>query len=222
FALAGILAALHYRDRTGQGQHLDTSLMEAGLALSVWESAEYFRGRGIPGPLGSAHRMSAPYQAFRCADGFITIGAANQRTFEKLAEVLGHPEWPADPRFATDGARVAHREGLAAAIDAVTSTATRADWLDRLDRAGIPCGPILDYAEAFATEQATARAMAVEVDHPALGRIRSVGTPLKFSATPIEPRRRAPRLGEDTDAVLADCGYDAAAIAGLRASGAVR
>ena len=85
FALAGILAALRHRDRTGQGQHIDTSLMEAGLALSVWEAAEYFGGRGVPGPLGSAHRMSAPYQAFRCRDGFITVGAANQRTFEKLA-----------------------------------------------------------------------------------------------------------------------------------------
>jgi formyl-CoA transferase len=216
FALSGILAALHYRDRTGQGQYIDTSLMEAGLALSVWESAEYFGGRGVPGPLGSAHRMSAPYQAFRCADGYITVGAANQRTFEKLATLVGHPEWLGDPRFASDGARVRHREALAALIDQVTVTATRAEWLMRLDTAGIPGGPILDYAEAFDTEQAVAREMAVTVDHPTLGRVRSLGTPLKLSRTPLDARRRAPRLGEHTDPVLAELGYDAATIAALR------
>lgn len=222
FALSGVLAALHYRDRTGLGQYIDTSLMEAGLALSVWESAEYFGGRGVPGPLGSAHRMSAPYQAFRCADGYVTIGAANQRTFEKLAALLDHAEWVADPRFATDGARVRHRDALAALIDAVTVTATRDEWLARLDAAGIPCGPILDYAEAFDTPQATARAMSTTVDHPALGRVRGIGTPLKLSRTPLDPGRRAPRLGEHTDAVLAALGYDAAAVAQLRAAGAVR
>ena len=222
FALSGVLAALHYRDRTGLGQYIDTSLMEAGLALSVWESAEYFGGRGVPGPLGSAHRMSAPYQAFRCADGYVTIGAANQRTFEKLAALLDHPEWVTDPRFATDGARVRHRDVLAALIDAVTVSATRDEWLARLDAAGIPCGPILDYAEAFDTPQATARAMSTTVDHPALGRVRGIGTPLKLSRTPLDPGRRAPRLGEHTDAVLAALGYDAAAVADLRAAGAVR
>jgi formyl-CoA transferase len=206
FALAGILAALHYRDRTGRGQHLDTSLADAGLALSVWESAEYFSGRGVPGPLGSAHRMSAPYQAFRCADGFITVGAANQRTFEKLAEVLGHPEWLADARFGSDDARVTHREALAAAIEACTATAPRAAWLGQFEAAGIPCGPILDYAAAFETPQAQAREMTVEVDHPVLGRVRSVGTPHQMSETPLEPRRRAPLLGEHTAEVLRAAG----------------
>ena len=219
FALAGILAALRHRDRTGHGQHIDTSLMEAGLALSVWEAAEYFGGRGIPGPLGSAHRMSAPYQAFRCADGFLTVGAANQRTFEKLAGVLGHPEWIADPRFATDDARVGHREVLAGAIDAVTSTETRAAWLARFDAAGIPCGPILDYAEAFDTPQAEARAMSLTVDHPALGRVRTIGTPLKLSRTPLDPSRRAPRLGEHADEVLRELGYSIDDITALRAAG---
>ena len=222
FALAGILAALHHRDRTGLGQYIDTSLLEAGLALSVWEAAEYFGGRGVPGPLGSAHRMSAPYQAFRCADGFITVGAANQRTFEKLASLLGHAEWVTDARFASDGARVRHRDELAGLIDAVTAAEPRAVWLERLYASGIPSGPILDYAEAFDSPQAQAREMTVTVDHPTLGRVRSIGTPLKLSRTPLDPRRRAPRLGEHTDDVLGDLGYDTAEVARLRAAGAVR
>lgn len=207
FALSGILAALHYRDRTGRGQHIDTSLGDAGLALSVWEATEYFSGRGVPGPLGSAHRMSAPYQAVRCGDGYITLGAANQRTFEKLAGVLGHPEWVTDARFATDAARVAHRDLLVTAIEAVTADGTRDEWLARLDAAGIPSGPILDYAEAFDAPQARARAMSIEVDHPVLGRVTTIGTPIKMSETPLDPTRRAPLLGEHSVAVLGALGY---------------
>ncbi len=216
FALAGILAALHHRHRTGQGQHIDTSLGDAGLALSVWEATEYFSGRGVPEPLGSAHRMIAPYQAFRCADGYITIGAGNQRVFEKLARVLEHPEWLADARFVTDTTRVAHRDALTAAIEDITDTATRGAWLERLEAAGIPCGPILDYAEAFDAPQARARAMSVVVEHPALGRIRSLGTPLKMSATPLDPATRAPLLGEHTTEVLTALGYGPEAIARMR------
>jgi formyl-CoA transferase len=215
FALSGILAALLYRAKTGRGQHIDTSLGDAGLALSVWEATEVFSGRGVPGPLGSAHRMSAPYQAVRCADGYITLGAANQRSFEKLAQALGHPEWIADSRFATDGARVAHREELAADIERVTTSAPREVWLARFDEAGIPCGPILNYAEAFDAPQARAREMAVEVDHPVLGRLRTIGTPLKLSETPLDPTRRAPLLGEHTREVLAAAGFSAAEIAEL-------
>jgi formyl-CoA transferase len=200
---------------------VDTSLGDAGLALSVWESAEYFGGRGVPGPLGSAHRMSAPYQAFRCLDGYITVGAANQRTFEKLATVLGHPEWAGDRRFATDHARVAHREALAALVEAETSLGTREAWLARLDGAGVPCGPILDYAEAFDAPQARAREMALHVDHPVLGRLRTTGTPIKMSETPLDPSRRAPLLGEHTDEVLRGLGYADAVITQLRGSGAV-
>jgi formyl-CoA transferase len=222
FALAAILGALHERSKSGRGQYIDTSLFEAGLALSVWESAEYFSGRGVPGPLGSAHRMSAPYQAFRCADGYITIGAANDRTFAKLAALVGHPEWPSDPRFATDGRRVEHRDALAALIEGVTETSTCAEWLGRLDKAGIPCGPINTCAQAFADPQTAAREMVVEVDHPVLGRMKSLGTPVKLSRTPLDPRRRAPMLGEHTDEVLRAAGYAPGEIEMLRVAGAVR
>jgi formyl-CoA transferase len=222
FALSGILAALHWRAASGKGQYVDTSLFEAGLALSVWEATEYFSGRGIPERLGSAHRMVAPYQAFRCADGYINIGAANDRTFGKLAGVLDHPEWLTDPRFASATSRVAHRDELASLIDEVTGTRTRAEWTRIFDDAGIPCGPILDYAEAFAHPQAVARQMSVPVRHPLLGDVRNIGTPLKMSATPLDPTRRAPMLGEHTDDVLAAAGYSSDEIDMLRAAGAAR
>jgi formyl-CoA transferase len=221
FALAAILAAVHWRSSSGRGQYIDTSLFEAGIALSVWEATEYFSGR-MPGPLGSAHRMSAPYQAFRCADGYITIGAANDRTFAKLAALLGHPEWTADPRFSADAERVRHREALAAAIEPVMSTATCADWLARFEAAGIPSGPINDYGQVFADPQVAARDMVVDVDHPALGRLRALGSPVKMSATPLDFRRRAPRLGEHTDDVLRAAGVGDEEIRALRATGAIR
>ncbi len=211
FALAAILAALHWRASSDRGQHIDTSLVEAGIALSVWEATEYFSGH-VPHPLGSAHRMSAPYQAFRCADGYITIGAANDRTFAKLATVLDHDEWLGDRRFASDAARVEHRATLAAAIEAVTVTRSCVDWLTALDAAGIPCGKINDYAQVFADPHVVARQMAVPVDHPTLGRLQALGTPIKMSATPLEVRRRAPLLGEHTEQVLREFGFAEAAL----------
>lgn len=218
FALSAILAALVWRTSSGRGQHIDTSLLDAGVALSVWEATEYFAGQD-PQRLGSAHRMSAPYQAFRCADGDITIGAANDRMFSKLAVVLGRQEWVNDPRFASDDRRVQHRVALAALIEAVTVKSTCADWLRRLDEAGIPCGPINTYAEVFADPQVIARELAVEVDHPTLGRLRSLGTPIKMSATPLDPHRRAPLLGEHTEEVLRAAGFTDEDVQALRSSG---
>jgi crotonobetainyl-CoA:carnitine CoA-transferase CaiB-like acyl-CoA transferase len=220
FATIGILAALHHRAQSGRGQHIDTSLVDAGLAMSVWEVTDYVTTGQVPGPIGSAHRLTAPYQAFQCGDGHITIGAANDRNFVKLATVLGHPEWAADARFTTNTVRVRHRVELAALIDAITVTAPRAAWLERLEAAGIPCGPILNYEEALATPQAAAREMTQEVDHPILGRVRTIGTPIKMSATPLDPSRRAPMLGEHTDQVLANAGYSEDEIEQLRYSGA--
>ena len=222
FALIGILAALQHRHQSGEGQHVDTSLVDSGLALSVWEVTDYFSSGQVPGPLGSAHRMTAPYQAFRCADGYITIGAANDRNFAKLARVFGHHEWLADARFVADHQRVAHREELAALIEQVTVAETREHWIAELERAGIPCGPILNYEDALTTPQALAREMTVDVQHPTLGPLRTLGTPIKMSATPLNPKRRAPMLGEHTDDVLADAGYSADEIEQLRYSGAVR
>ena len=221
FATIGILGALHHRTHSGRGQHIDTSLVDAGLALSVWEVTDYITTGNVPGPIGSAHRLTAPYQAFKCADGHITIGAANDRNFVKVTTTLGHPEWASDPRFVTNHLRVQHRTELAAAIEEVTKTAPVADWLERLDAAGIPCGPILGYDAALTTPQAIAREMTTEVDHPILGRLRTMGTPIKMSETPLNPNRRAPMLGEHTDSVLATAGYSSDEIEQLRYAGAV-
>lgn len=220
FATIGVLGALHHRTQSGRGQHVDTSLVDAGLALSVWEVTDYVATGNIPGPIGSAHRLTAPYQAVQCADGHLTIGAANDRNFAKLTTVLGHPEWAADPRFVTNHLRVQHRTELAALIEEITGTAPVAAWLERLDAAGIPCGPILNYEQALSTPQAIAREMVAEVDHPILGRLKTVGTPIKMSETPLNPGRRAPMLGEHTDEVLAHAGYSGDEIEQLRYAGA--
>jgi crotonobetainyl-CoA:carnitine CoA-transferase CaiB-like acyl-CoA transferase len=207
FALAAVLAALHYRHRTGRGQYIDTSLVEAGIALSVWESAQYFADGAIPEPLGSAHRMFAPYQAIRCADGYITLGSANDRLFERLCALLGHPEWTTDPAYANATQRVRNRTELATKIERITVAHPRAHWIARLEAAGIPCGPINNYAEAFADPQIRARGMVAEIDHPTLGRVRTPGSPIKMSETPPAIGRAAPRLGEHTREVLREAGY---------------
>jgi formyl-CoA transferase len=221
FALVGILAALAHRARTGAGQRIDTALVDAGVALSVWEATEYFAGIGVPTALGSAHRMNAPYQAIRCADGYITLGAANERLFRRLCEVLGDVDWGSDAAFADNASRVKNRQALAERIEAITVTEPRAHWLALFETHDIPCGPINDYAQVFADPQVLARDMVVETEHPTLGRLRTLGSPIKMSATPADVTRRAPQLGEHTDEVLAAAGYNASEIAALRHAGSI-
>jgi formyl-CoA transferase len=207
FALTAVLAALNHRHTTGRGQHIDVALVDAGLALSVWEAAQYFGEGVVPAALGSAHRLLAPYQAIRCADGYITLGAANDRLFARLAALLDHPEWVTDPDYLNATLRVEHRVRLVARIEAITSQQPRAHWLWLFDDNGIPCGPINNYAEAFDDRQVRARDMIVEVQHPTLGRLRSPGSPLKMSETPPRVDRRAPLLGEHTAEILRELGY---------------
>jgi len=221
FALVGILAALQARSRTGAGQHIDTSLVDAGVALSVWEATEYFAGIGVPAALGSAHRMNAPYQAIHCADGYITIGAANERLFRRLCDLLGHPEWATEPEFADNASRVRNRAALAARIEAVMRGESCAHWLALFEANDLPCGPINDYPHVFADPHVAARAMVVDVEHPTLGTMKTLGSPIKMSATPPDPTRRAPMLGEHTDAVLHEAGYGASEIDALRRGGVI-
>jgi len=216
FAVVGILASLEYRHRSGHGQQVDTSLLDAGVGLSVWEATQYFSGRGIPERLGSAHRMSAPYQAFTCADGFITIGGANDRSFVRICEVLGHPEWAQMPEFKTDGMRTKNRADLAAKIEAITSTKPRGHWLALFDANNVPCGPINDYSQVFEDPQVIARELVVEVEHPTLGAIKALGSPIKLSATPPDVKRRAPLLDEHMEEILREAGLSEKEIAELR------
>jgi formyl-CoA transferase len=222
FATTGILAALHHRATSGRGQQIDTSLVDAGVAMSVWEATEYFSGTGVPAPLGSAHRMSAPYQAVKCSDGYITLGGANDRIFQRLCDLLGHAEWADDPDYVDDTARVRNRAALAKKIEAITETEPRAHWLELFDAHDIPSGPINNYAAVVDDPQIQAREMVVETEHPTLGTLRTLGSPLKLSATPVTTGRPAPLLGQHTDAVLREAGYDDAEIAKLRGSKAVK
>jgi crotonobetainyl-CoA:carnitine CoA-transferase CaiB-like acyl-CoA transferase len=196
FAIYGILAAYTYKLKTGKGQLVDTSLVDAGVALSIWEAAQYFSGRGVPEAMGSAHRMTGPYQAVRCADGYLNIGAANPSIWVKLAGALGLGHLVDQPAYQTDTDRVQNRIQLAREIEAVTLTGTRADWMRVLDQAGVPCGPILTYEEVFADPHIQARNLVVEVEHPVMGAMKGLGAAVKLSETPADPTRPAPILGQ--------------------------
>jgi len=220
-ALQAILAAYIHCLRTGEGQFIDTSLFEAGVALSVWESTQYFSTGQIPEPMGSAHRMSAPYQAIRCADGYIALGAANQRTWERFAQAIGRPELIDRPEYKENRSRVQHRQQLAHEIEAVTITRPRAYWLAVLEEVGVPCGPIQNYAEVFADPHVQARGLAQEMDHPIGGRVRVLGPAVKLSETPARLTRRSPLHGEHTAEILREIGYSDGEIRQLAESGAI-
>ncbi|MBX6351189.1 MAG: CoA transferase, partial [Clostridia bacterium] len=218
-ALQAILGAYIHRLREGRGQYLETSLLEAGIAFSVWEAAQYFSGRGVPRPLGSAHRMSAPYQAIRCADGYITVGAANQRTWERLARAIGREDLLARADFRDDTRRVRNRGALVAEIESVTRARPRAHWLRLFEAAGVPAGPILDYAEVFADPHVRAREVVRTLEHPVGGTVRFVGPVVRMSETPPEVRLRPPLLGEHTVEVLVGLGLDEAEVRRLLEDG---
>jgi formyl-CoA transferase len=222
FALQAILAAYIHRLRTGEGQYIDTSLLEAGIALSVWESTQYFSTNEVPEPLGSAHRMFAPYQAIRCADGYITLGAANQRTWERFAQAIGRPDLVSHPDYADNTRRLANRRQLIREIEALTSTRPRSYWLALLDKAGVPCGPLLNYAEVFADPHVQERGMVQEIHHPVGGRVRMLGPAVKLSETPARLSRPSPLYGEHTAEVLREIGYTDRGIEELAKAGVVR
>jgi formyl-CoA transferase len=221
FAVFGILCALRARRVTGRGQLVDTSLFEAGLAMSAWEATEYWYTGEIPRRLGTAHRLNAPYQAYRASDGHFTVGAANQKLWPRFAGVLGLDHLVDDPRFRDVGARLRNRAELEVLVEQVTVREPRVHWLARCEEAGIPAGPIYTVPEALADPHAQARGMVQEYDHPQVGRVKGLGNPVKLSRSPAAVRKAAPLVGEDNDAVLGELGYDAAAIAGFRDQGVI-
>ena len=217
----GVAAAYARRLQTGQGQKVDTSLFEAGIVQTYWQSAIALATGQPPGPMGSAHPLNAPYQAFQTADGWITVGAANQTNWLRLLEVIEASELAEDPRFADNAARMTNLAGLTAALEPHFARRTSADWLARFEAAGVPAGPVLSVSETHADPQASAREMLVEVEHSKLGPVETLGLPIKLSETPGGVRRGAPVLGEHTREVLAEYGYDEADIERLVDAGVV-
>ncbi|QQX87021.1 CoA transferase [Cupriavidus necator] len=220
FTAYGVLSALMGREHTGQGQYVDASLFETALGLSVWESAEYWGTGEVPVPIGSANRMSAPYQAVRAADRHFVIGAANPKLWAALCDVIERPDLLADPRFTDNAARIRNRAALIPEIEAEFARKPAAEWVDALLAAGVPAAPIFTYDEALASEQAVARDMVLEIDHPVEGRVKALGFPVKLSGTPQQVRYPAPLLGQHTEEVLGEFGLDAATVTRLRAQGA--
>lgn len=206
-AALGITAAYVHKLKTGQGQIVDTSLMDAALQQTSWHAAVYFATGQSPGPAGSAHLLTAPYQAFQTSDGWINIGGANQSNWERIADVLGHPEWRDDPRYATNTNRMANLDSLTAAMNAVLLTRSRADWTAAFDAAGVPAGPVHSIGEALTHPQTLARGMVVDLVHPQAGPTKAIGCPIHFSRTPTQITRPAPMLGEHTRELLRQYRY---------------
>jgi len=217
----GVLAAYIHRAKTGQGQRVDTSLFEAGIVHTYWQSAIALASGVAPGPMGSAHPLNAPYQAFETTDGWITLGAANQANWLKLLDLIEAPELGADARFADNHGRITHRVELAEALAPIIRARTSADWLARLEAVGVPAGPVLDVAEMHRDPQTLAREMVTQAPHTSLGAVKTLGAPVKFSATPGGVTRGAPLLGEHTREVLEEHGYSKNEIEALIAEGAV-
>lgn len=206
FCAFAILTAYVSRLETGRGQYIDTSLFEGALALSIWETAELWATGRVPQPLGSAHRLTAPYQALRTRDGHVTVGGNTQRLWARLCAAIGRDDLVEDERFATNDVRMANRPALEAELEAVLEQRTTGEWLEVLLEAGVPVGPIYDYRQVFEDPHTHAREMMVEMEHPVEGTVRGLGIPFKLSETPGQIRRAAPLLGEHTEEILSELG----------------
>ncbi|WP_211265985.1 CaiB/BaiF CoA transferase family protein [Alicyclobacillus ferrooxydans] len=207
FASHAILAALYNRQHTGVGQYIETSLLEAAMAYTIWESNEHWVTGHVPQRLGTAHRASAPYQVFPTSDGFIAIGAANQRTWEKLTQALNRPDLRDDPMFLTNRDRMSHIPQLVEALTEVLSRKTTDEWLNLLDKTGVPAGPVLSVDQVYQHPQVIARNMNLQSEHPTAGTVHTIGFPVKYSDTPATLRSLGPVLGQHTSEVLAEIGF---------------
>ncbi len=216
----GIVAAYVHRLRTGAGQMVDTSLLEAGIHTTFWHSAIFFATGVSPAPTGSAHVLSAPYQAFPSRDGWVTIGGANPANWERLARMMALPELLDDSRFKTNTDRMCNRAALFDLLAQKTRERTTQELVRALDAAGIPAGPVNTIGEMLADPHVLAREMVVETVHPVAGPTKALGLPIKFTATPGRVRRPAPMLGEHTREVLREAGFADAEIDALTESGA--
>ena len=204
YTAVALLSALRHRDLTGEGQHVDVGLLDVQVSWLANVASNYLIGGEIPRRLGTAHPNSVPYQVFPASDGFIIIAANNDRQFRRFCEAAGTPELPDDPDFASNTLRVRNRDRLIPRIEAVTRTRTTAAWMEALEAAGVPCGPVNTIDQVFADPQVEARGMQIRMPHPLAGEdVRLVGSPMHFSRTPVSYRHAPPTLGQHTDEVLA-------------------
>ena len=219
-AAFGVAAALFERERTGRGQRVDTSLLEAGITQTFWQSAIALASAESPGALGTAHPLTAPYQSFRTADGWINVGASNEGTWLRLTNALSAQELASDQRFETNAARMGHLAELVELLNPYFSTRTSDEWLDILEKTGVPAGPVASVGEMLEHPQTLAREMVIKVKHTKLGSQRSLGCAVKMSGlAPISRQTGAPLLGEHTREVLQEAGYDADEIDALLKNG---
>ncbi|MEJ8571150.1 CaiB/BaiF CoA transferase family protein [Microbaculum marinum] len=216
----GVLAAYVHRLKTGEGQIVDSSLLEAGITQTYWQSAIAFATGISPGPMGSAHPLSAPYQAFETADGWINIGAANQANWQRLLRILDAAELGEDPRFSENSARMANLPELEKVLTPYFRKRSSAEWLAMFEEAGLPGGPVLTVGQMHADPHVQARQMVVDLEHPQAGPTKALGLPVKFSDTPGSIRRPAPLHGEHTREILAEVGYSDAEIERMVGDGA--
>jgi crotonobetainyl-CoA:carnitine CoA-transferase CaiB-like acyl-CoA transferase len=220
YATIAVLGALRVRERDGTGQLIDISMFESSVSLAVWEAGTYFTTGEVPRPAGSAHKLIGPYQAIRASDGHFVIGATTPPNWTSFCAALALERLERDPRFADGGKRRAHARELIPLIEEVTATRPAAHWLAVLRSAGVPCGEIADYGEVFTDPHLIERGFFVDLEHPRLGTVRALGTPLRFGSSRADIHRAGPGLGEHTREVLAEAGFDASEIARLVSSGA--
>ncbi|MDF2035842.1 CoA transferase [Cytobacillus oceanisediminis] len=222
-AAYSILAAYIHKMKTGEGQHLDIALAEIGLPWFTWEAGAYFAEGTIPEATGWRHRVSAPYQAVKTKSGYMMLGCANQRTWERFCmDVVEKPEWITDSRYETNLLRNKHVNELEEDIEEVLMLNETKYWIERCEKAGVPAGPINNFAEAVQDPHYQARGMIQEVEHPLIGKMKMIGIPTKFSETPGEVRTPSPLFGQDTITVLQNLGYDQESIEKLTETGAVK
>jgi len=222
YASTAILAALAHRDRTGEGQHIDAALLDSAVAMMATLDMNYLVTGVAPGRAGNAHQNIVPYQVFACADGHLIVAVGNDGQFARFCAAAGRPEWSVDERFATNAARVRHRDVLVPLIDAVVRKRTQRDWLDDLERRGVPCGPINRLDQVFDDPQVRSRGLRRDLPHPLAGAVPQVVAPLRFSTTPLAFDTPPPTLGEHTAAVLRErLGYDDARLAALAGAGVI-
>ena len=212
YAAYGILAAYVHRINTGEGQHVDISLLESGIGYTFWEAAEYFSTGNVPGPKGSAHRLNAPYQAFPTADGFINIGAANQRNWERMCDAIDRQDLLVNELFSDNKQRMNNIDLLVKTLSDTFKARKTIDWQEVLETQGVPCGPILTIDEVFNDPHVISRDMVVETPHPTAGNVKNIGVPIKLSKTPGKVKHSAPILGSSTREILKEHGYQATQI----------